>query len=70
MLRFLESCVAAMASETAQTADALPSAQEVRDSSTLRAQELSSLTEFVLAWRSLPAEFRTAMHALARGVQE
>ena len=59
MLRFMsrtlslpngEACAAAISSESAKTADALPSAQEARDSSTLRAQELSSLTKIIVAW--------------------
>jgi hypothetical protein len=70
MVRFLEACAAAISSEITKTADALPSAQEVRDSSTLRAQELSNLTEIILAWPNLSAEFRLAMRALTRSVQK
>jgi hypothetical protein len=61
MLPFLEACAAAISSETAKTTDALPSAQEVRDSSTLRAQELSSLTKIIAAWPKLSDGFRAAV---------
>lgn len=50
ILRFLEACAGAISSESAKTPDALPSAYEERDSSTLRAQELSSLTKIIAAW--------------------
>lgn len=50
ILRFLDACAAAISSESAKTADALPSAQDVRDSSTLHAQELASLTEIIATW--------------------
>jgi hypothetical protein len=50
MVRFLEACVAAISSESAQTADAQ-----------LHAQELSSLTKITAAWPKLSGEFRTAV---------
>ena len=59
LVRFLEACAAAISSESAKTADAQ-----------LRAQELLSLTEVVLAWPNLSAGFRLAMRALTQSVQK
>jgi hypothetical protein len=67
MVRFLEACVAAISSESAKTTDALPSAQEVRDSSILRAQEISALAKIMAAWPKLPGEFRAAVLAVTQG---
>ena len=70
MVRFLEACAAAISSESAQTADALPSAHEVRDSLTLRAQKLSSLTKIIAAWPKLSGEFRAAVLAMTQSATE